>query len=64
MPRNIKSVREWSKKKKKLGGLSLYREASLPGDPTRRIKDPTAHFAFKKDKDASGAYGSGFPKPM
>lgn len=61
MPRSIASVREWEEKKKHLGGLPLYREFTVKNDPTRRVKDPTPHFAFRKVKDD---YGRSFPRQI
>lgn len=62
MSRSKDDVRDW-KKNKKLGGLPLYSDCTFKKKPTRHIKDPTPHFAFRKEKNASGAYGYGSPHP-
>jgi hypothetical protein len=54
MPKNVTQLRHARRRKrqrekrKKYEELPLYRDVTLPNNPTRRIKDPTPYFAFRK----------------
>ena len=57
-------LRQRKNKRKYRGGSLLYLDITYRRSPTRKVKDPTPHFAYEKDKDASGAYGYGFPRSI